>query len=363
VELLEWMARGGHDRVLAVQDERSGLRAWIALHHLKRGPAYGGIRIWRYRDEAEAALDALRLSRAMTFKCVLAGVPGGGGKTVVLADRILDRVAAMAELGRRIEELGGLYRAGPDVGFTETDFQALTGQTRWFAHPGATRGLRPAGEATAEGAVWGLRAALAFRRGSDDLAGITVAVQGLGSVGMAFTRRLRSLGARVVGADIRPDVAELARKAGIEIVDPGSIFQVEADVFAPCAMGGTLHDVTISKLKAKIVAGCANNILAHPDHARELQRRGILFVPDFVLNSGALIEGAGFERTGRTDWGKELRRIGETVFQVLDRAREQRTTTVEAATDMAREILTAESRRSPGSPPRVSRPTFGSSPA
>lgn len=340
MELLEAMARGGHERVIAVQDEHSGLRAWIALHHARRGPMYGGIRVWRYRDEEEAAMDALRLSRAMTLKCVLAGVPGGGAKTVVMADRLLDRPAAMAALGRHIESLGGSYRAGPDVGFTEADQHALLSETRWVAHHGDP--LRPAGEATAEGAEWGLRAALSFLRGSDAMKGITVAVQGLGAVGFALARRLMRAGARVVGADPDPEAAERAAHEGVEVVDPGRIHEVEADVFAPCALGGTLHDVTIQRLSGKLVAGCANNVLARPEHASLLQRRGILYVPDFVMNSGALIEGAGFDRTGRTDWGAELRRIGETVGAVLQRARSEHCTTVDAALHMAQEILERE---------------------
>ena len=168
MELLDWMARGGHDRVLAVQDSASGLRAWIALHEVGRGPAYGGIRIWHYRTESEAALDALRLSRAMTIKCVLAHVRGGGAKTVVLADRLEDRSAAMEALGREIEALGGLYRTGPDAGFTPADQEALARTTRWGVCHGPDS--RPSGEATAEGAIWGIRAGL-LALGEDRLEG------------------------------------------------------------------------------------------------------------------------------------------------------------------------------------------------
>lgn len=345
---MEAMARSGHERVVAALDERSGLRAWIALHNTRRGPTYGGIRIWRYRDEEEAAADALRLSRAMTWKCVLAGVAGGGAKTVVMGDRILDRPAAMAALGRHIESLGGVYRAGPDIGFTEADRRALAAETRWLAHHGDR--LRPAGEATAEGAEWGLRAALRAVRGSDALRGVTVAVQGLGSVGLALARRLLAAGARVIGADTNPEAAQEAAVAGVEVVDAGRIHEVEADVFAPCALGGTLHDVSIPRLSGKVVAGCANNVLARPEHAHLLQRRGVLYVPDFVLNSGALIEGAGYERTGRTDWSAELRRIGETVAAVIQRARSEHVTTVEAALRMAQEILDRERQSIRGLP-------------
>ena len=337
MELLEWMARGGHDRLMAVQDRATGLRAWIALHHLGRGPAYGGIRVWRYRDEGEAAQDALRLSRAMTFKCVLAGVPGGGAKTVVLADRMVDRPAAMTRLGEHIEELGGRYRCGPDVGFVEADRVALLRGTRWYAHHGDV--LRPAGEATAEGGEWGIRAALEHLTGSAGLEGVTVALQGLGAVGSALARRLREAGATVGAADPSPEACERARQAGVRLVDPGTIYEQPADVFAPCALGGTLHDLTVQRLRAPIVVGCANNVLARPEHAQLLHDRGVTFVPDFVVNAGALIEGAGHEQSGATDFTAELRRIGDTVRAVLRRAEASACTPTEAAVEMARELL------------------------
>ncbi|KAA3612836.1 MAG: Glu/Leu/Phe/Val dehydrogenase family protein [Planctomycetota bacterium] len=339
-ELLDWMAQSGHDRVLAVQEARSGLRAWIALHHPRHGRAYGGIRVWNYRSEAEAALDALRLSQAMTYKCVLAGVAGGGAKTVVMADQILDRPRAMARLGEKIQELGGVYRAGPDVGFTVADQEALAKRTHFLAHHGS--GLRPAGEATAEGAEYGIRAGLEFLDGECRLEEKVVAIQGLGAVGMALAARLIQAGAKVIGADPDSERTRRAEALGVQVVDAGAIVDAPADVFSPCALGGSLHDLTIQRLRVRLVAGAANNVLARPDHARLLDDRGILFIPDFVLNAGALIEGAGFEREGRTDWQPELLRIGQTVKRVLQRARDDRSTTVEAAHQVAREMLQRE---------------------
>ncbi len=340
------MARGGHDRLLAVQDRATGLRAWIALHNLQRGPAYGGVRVWRYRDESEAALDALRLSRAMTFKCALAGVPGGGAKTVVLADRLTDRAGAMARLGEHIEELGGRYRCGPDVGFVEADRLALARSTRWYAHHGEA--LRPAGEATAEGAEFGIRAALDHLYGRQDLRGVTVALQGLGSVGLALARRLIQHGAYVIGADPSPKACEEARQIGVRLVDPGTIYEQPADVFSPCALGGTLHDLTVQRLQAKLVAGCANNVLARPEHAELLHQRGVTFVPDYVMNAGALIEGAGHEHNGATDFRRELAAIGDTVRAVLRRAEASGCTPTEAASEMAREIVERDSSAGAG---------------
>jgi len=339
MELLDWMARGGHDRVLAVQDSASGLRAWIALHEVGRGPAYGGIRIWHYRTESEAALDALRLSRAMTIKCVLAHVRGGGAKTVVLADRLEDRSAAMEALGREIEVLGGLYRTGPDAGFTPADEEALARTTRWgVCH---VPDLRPSGEATAEGAIWGIRAGL-LALGEDRLEGIRVAVQGLGSVGFVLARRLMEAGAQVVAADPSPRPCDRARELGIDLVDPGELLAQECDVLVPCALGGVLHDLSIPRIRARMVAPCANNTLAGPENAVQLDARGILYLPDFVINAGALIEGAGHDVTGRSEWDAELRGIGDTVAEVVRRARAESFSTVEAARELASEILEAE---------------------
>lgn len=334
------MAHGGHRRLLAVQHRASGLRAWIALHHVERGPAYGGIRVWSYRTEREAVVDALRLARAMTYKCVLAGVRGGGAKTVVLAEELSDRAAAMEELGREIEALGGAYRAGPDVGFTDADARALARGTSHLAHFGGG-GLRSAGEATAEGAEWGIRAALEAI-GCDELASATIALQGLGAVGLALARRLRRAGARVLGADPSEERAERARALGVETIEPTAITETACDVFVPAALGGVVHDVTVTRLRSRVVAGVANNPLASDAQAEALAARGILFVPDFVLNAGALIEGEGHARTGRTDFADELRRIGDTVARVIARSRQDGVTPLAAARATAEEILAAE---------------------
>ncbi len=339
----ELMAQGGHRRLLAVQDRSCGLRAWIALHHVERGPAFGGVRVWSYRSEREAVVDALRLSRAMTYKCVLAGVQGGGAKTVVLADELTDRPAAMEQLGREIEALGGAYQAGPDVGFTAADGRALARGTRHLAHHAEAGGgaLRPAGEATAEGAEWGIRAALR-EAGLAGPQGATIAIQGLGSVGLALARRMMAAGAHVIGADPRTERTETARSMGVEIVEPTAITEVACEVYVPAALGGVVHDVTVSRLRARVVAGVANNPLSSDAQAEQLAARGILFVPDFVLNAGALIEGECHRRTGRLTFEPELRRIGDTVSQVIARARREGTSPLAAARAMAEEVLRAE---------------------
>lgn len=341
MELLDLMARGGHDRVVAVSDTDTGLRAWIALHHLGRGPAYGGIRVWSYRTESDALGDALRLSRAMTFKCVLAGVQGGGGKTVVMADELLDRPAAMERLGREIEALAGAYQTGPDAGFTESDREALSRGTGHLAHFHGNATMRSAGEATAEGADWGIQAALRHL-GQTDLSEVTLAIQGLGSVGGALARRYLGYGAKVYGADISEEAAAAAEADGVELLHPSKLFQVECDVLAPCALGGTVHDLSISQMQTKVVAGVANNVLGHQAQAELLRERGIVFLPDFVLNAGALIEGSGFGQTGKEDWSQEIRRIGDTIATILQRSDAEKASTMVVAKEMAVERVEQE---------------------
>jgi leucine dehydrogenase len=340
MELLEWMTRLGHDRVVAVQDEPSGLRAWIAIHQPRFGRTYGGVRVWHYRHESEAVIDALRLSHAMTQKCVLAGIPGGGAKTVVLADHILNRPAAMKALGMHIDALHGVYRAGPDVGFTAEDQQILSETTQWLARFGDGQ-LRPAGEATAEGAEWAIRAALQHE-GLGDLADVSVAIQGLGHVGRPLAERLLKAGVRVYASDLHEEQLKWAEDAGVTVVEPSAILSTDADVLVPAALGGVLHDLSIPKLRCQIVAPVANNTLAHEDHAEQLSEKGILYVPDFVMNSGALIEGAGFDAKKQLNWSQELRHIGETTTQVLDLSRRNQITTLQAAQDIAEDLLAKE---------------------
>jgi len=340
MEILESLALGGHEQLIAVHDDASGLRAWIALHHTGRGPAFGGIRVWAYRNEYEGALDALRLSQAMTYKCALAGIEGGGGKTVILVDYLRDRRAAIRKLGETIERMGGVYRAGPDAGFDSHDMRTLAERTRYVArfHDGV---LRPAEEATSEGALHGIRASLAHL-GLNSFEGVSVAIQGLGSVGLALARRLLAEGATVLGSDLKVAACEHARELGVRLVDPAEILRAEVDVLVPCALGGVLHELSIPRLRCRILAGVANNVLSSVNLAELIQERGVLYVPDYVLNSGALIEGAGYELQGRTDWSERIEGIASTVRALLDDARAEGMTPLAAAEARAKRILAGE---------------------
>lgn len=355
MELLEWMSRLGHDRITAVQDGPSGLRGWIAIHQARFGRTYGGVRIWHYRNETEAAIDALRLSHAMTTKCVLAGVEAGGARAVVLADSIVDRKKAMQALGRQIEGMGGLFRAGPDIGFRPEDQEAVSKTTQWLAQFGDCK-AQPFGHATAEGAEWAIRSAL-LHAGLGDLAEATVAIQGMGSVGKPLVKRMLAAGAKVIAADLEPAINEWAKQKGVEVRDPAEVLFSDADVVVPAALGGVLHDLSIPKLRCRIMAPVANNALANPEHAALLAEHDVLYVPDFVMNSGALIQGAGYDSTGQMDWSAKIRQIGETVLRVLDASRRDGVTSLQAALNMAQNILAEETGNVEGAEDSSSRKT------
>ncbi|MDE0585079.1 MAG: hypothetical protein OSB63_00480 [Planctomycetota bacterium] len=343
MELLETMALEGHEQILAVQDAPSGLRAWIAIHALSPQPAFGGIRILNYRSERDALFDALRLSRIMTYKCALAGVQGSGAKTVVISNSINDRPAAIRALGRHIEGLGGVYRAGPDAGFTHDDQQVLMGETQYIAHFGVDGGMQSSGDATAEGAMHGILRALELRS-ELQIEEITVAIQGLGSVGFSLAKRFLELGARVVGADVDSSKIAAAQKLGVTIVPPSKILSTSCDVLVPCAMGGTIHDVSIPGIQASIVAGVANNTLGHDSQAALLKESNITFLPDFALNAGALIEGSHHFHTSENSCPQKIAEIGETIVNILQRSDDDKLSTIEAAFALASEkVITTKS--------------------
>ncbi|MDP6963695.1 MAG: Glu/Leu/Phe/Val dehydrogenase dimerization domain-containing protein [Planctomycetota bacterium] len=336
MELLETMAHEGHEQIIGVQDAPSGLRAWIAIHGFSPKPAFGGIRIINYRSERDALSDSLRLSRIMTYKCALAGVHGSGAKTVVIANSIIDRTAAIRCLGRQIERLDGAYQTGPDAGFTADDQHALMQETSHFACFGIDGGLQPAGEATAVGAIHGIISALEWR-GAPKVSEATIAIQGLGAVGAALARRFVDLGATVIGADVSAERTLAAERIGVKVVSPKDILSIECDVLISAAIGGTIHDVSISSIKAKIIAGVANNTLGHDSQADLLKEKGILFLPDFALNSGALIEGSNHLHTGETSCPQQLEKIGSTIGEILSTADSEKISTVEAAYSLAAE--------------------------
>ncbi|MCB9913823.1 MAG: Glu/Leu/Phe/Val dehydrogenase [Planctomycetes bacterium] len=297
--VLDALASGGFEEVVALHDARSGLRAFLAVHDTSAGPALGGIRRWSYRDEEEALRDVLRLARAMTHKCVLAGLPAGGAKLVVLERTEVDWAAAYRHVGRVVARMGGRFYTGPDVGTGARELGWVAERTEYVTRPDES-GPGELPESTAAGVFHGMAAALEHLDGEVDWARRRVVVQGLGAVGSRLARSLVEAGATVLASDVNAATAQrVAGELELELVDPSRELDVECDVFAPCALGGILHSISVPRLRCRVVAGGANNVLAREAHGDDLHRRGVLYAPDFVINSGALIRGAHFHLEGR----------------------------------------------------------------
>ncbi|KPF79883.1 amino acid dehydrogenase [alpha proteobacterium AAP81b] len=280
-----------HEAVHFVDDRASGLRAIIAMHSTHLGPAAGGCRWWRYADDGAALTDALRLSRGMSYKNAMAGLPMGGGKAVVLRDAAKSD-AMLEAFGRAIEGLGGRYVTAEDVGMTDRDMTVIAKATRHVSGlpvSGGAAGGNP-GPSTAEGVFVGMRAAIAHKLGRSAFTGVHVAIQGLGSVGGALAAKLAAAGATLTLADIDTDRArDLAAQLGATVVADADIMDVEADVFSPNALGAILTAESVAALRVAVVAGAANNQLATPQDGARLAARGILYAPDYVINAGGII--------------------------------------------------------------------------
>ncbi|MBI5851310.1 MAG: leucine dehydrogenase [Planctomycetes bacterium] len=337
---MEWTATtvAAFEQLQILRDDDAGIVAIVAIHDTRLGPAFGGIRRWSYRRIDEAIADALRLAEAMTNKCAVAGVAGGGGKTVLLDRPGLDRAAAYRLIGRHVEEMGGRYYTGPDAGTDESDLEVVAAETDFVARPDRVGNLA---DPTAIGVFAGIRA-VAQRLGFSGIEGLRVLVQGLGEVGSRLVRRLVDAGARVLVSDVRRDaMMRVVDDCAVACIDPGDVFGVEIDVWAPCALGGVVHDVSLQHLKMRAIAGSANNVLASREHGRLLFERGVLYAPDFVINAGALLHGALFHLEGRTPPPSRIEHIGDVVGEILDRARSEGRPPEEVATSLARERLGA----------------------
>jgi leucine dehydrogenase len=337
---LEEIATGtDHERVVFCRDPDAGYRGVIAVHSTAAGPAVGGTRYWTYASEQEAVTDALRLSRGMTFKNLMAGLPLGGGKSVVLRTGDgTDREALFRAHGRAIERLGGLYTAGEDVGTSPADMEILRRET---AHVAGLLG-DPSPD-TAHGVVRAMSAAARHRWGREDLAGRTVAIQGCGNVGFHLARELAAAGARLRVADIDPArVRRTVEATGAVAVDPGEVLSLQADILAPCALGGILNAETIPSLRVEVVAGAANNQLWEDEDGERLGAWGILYVPDYVANAGGVIGGCR-ETLG---WSGEttrerIERIYDTLVEVFQFAQAAGIPPYAAADRLAGERLAA----------------------
>ncbi len=292
MDVFEKLTTYDYEQLVFCQDKFAGLKAIIAIHDTTLGPALGGCRMWTYASEEEAITDALRLARGMTYKAAAAGLNLGGGKTVVIGDPHKDKSEALFRaLGRFIEGLHGRYITAEDVGTTVSDMDVIHMETRFVT--GVSQAYGSSGNPspmTALGVFRGLQAAVKEVFGSDDLAGKTVAIQGLGSVGYALAQSLHRVGSKLIVTDISKDsVARAVAEFGAQAVEPDEIFHVQADVLAPCALGAIVNDQTINRLRVQIIAGSANNQLAEERHGDRLHELGILYAPDYVINAGGLI--------------------------------------------------------------------------
>jgi len=337
------------------------ITALIAVHNTNLGPALGGLRMKLYDDEAQAMNDVLRLSRGMTYKNAMAGLPLGGGKAVIIGDHRTQKTPELMQaMGAAVESLGGQYITAEDSGTTEEDMINIANQTAFVC------GLPPEiisdqgyGELggnpspmTALGCFEGIKAAVAFRyQGSKNLKGLRVAIQGVGAVGLELAKLLQQAGAQIIIADISDEniiAAEKALGGKVGVVTPDRIYSTPCEVFAPCAMGGVLNDDTIAQLQCDIIAGAANNQLLTEEHDRILQHQNILYVPDYVVNAGGVIcvgyeffRKSGYNPQGfainRQSMIVHVERIGKTVTNILQRAQDQNKPTGEVADLIAEE--------------------------
>ena len=334
-----------HEQVVFCSDDASGLKAIIAVHNSNLGPALGGCRMWHYATEDDAIRDVLRLSRGMTYKSAMARLKLGGGKSVIIGNPRTDKTPALlAAFARALEQLNGRYIAAEDSGTSVADMKYMTQFTRHVAgihdkpSDEGTRSGDPS-PATAYGTFVGIQTAVKERLGRDSLEGLRVAVQGVGNVGFDLARQLGEAGVKLWVTDIhREPLVQAGKELGATVVAPEEIFGLDVDVFAPCALGAILNDSTIPQLKAKIVAGAANNQLAEPRHGLELMKRGILYAPDYVINAGGIIdvyhERIGFERAALI---RHIEGIRDNLMEVFERAREEERPTAEVADAIAEE--------------------------
>ena len=335
----------GYERVARADDEASGLRAYISVHSTRLGPSLGGMRLWPYATDDAALEDVLRLSRAMTYKSAVAGTGLGGGKSVVIAHPRDKSTRLFEAMGRFVQDFGGTYITAEDVNVGIPDLRSVHRTTSHVTGLSVEEGGggNPR-EATALGCFLGVGAALLEATGSADLAGKSVAVQGLGSVGHGLAAHLVQAGASLVAADVDPErLGRVAAELGAESVSPEEIYDVPCDVFAPCALGGVLNDDTIPRLKCTVVAGAANNqLLDEHRHGEMLRERRITYAPDYVINAGGVINISCELRPSGYDLElaeKRVHEIPKTLARVFAVARERGMTTHAAAQELAEAAL------------------------
>jgi len=338
------MQRMGHEQLLFCQDQETGLKAIIAIHDTTLGPALGGTRMWNYANERDALQDVLRLSRGMTFKAAISGLDLGGGKAVIIGDSRKDKSEAlMRKFGEFVDSLGGKYITAEDVGMNTKDMEYVRMETKHVTGiPESMGGSGDPSPATAYGVYMGMKASAKYKWGDDSLEGKRVVIQGIGHVGKNLVKHLSNEGAKITINDINKErLEQLAKNFNVEIAIGDTIYDLDMDIYAPCALGATVNPDTISRLRCDIIAGAANNQLE--DEKRDGQLcadKGICYAPDFLINAGGLINVySELKGYNREDALKQTREIYNTTLEILKKAELEQITTHTAALEIAQQRI------------------------
>ncbi|WP_323788612.1 Glu/Leu/Phe/Val family dehydrogenase [Psychroserpens sp.] len=338
-----------HEQIVFCNDKDTGLKAIIGIHNTVLGPALGGTRMWNYNNEWEALNDVLRLSRGMTFKSAITGLNLGGGKAVIIGDAKTQKTPElMKKFGEFVHSLNGRYITAEDVGMTTADMDLVREVTPYVTGISESKGgAGNPSPITAYGVFMGMKAAAKFKFGSEVLEDKSVFVQGIGHVGEALVEHLVNEGARVTIADINQERLELVKsKYDVDIYNGHDIYSEDMDIYAPCALGATINDDTIFKLKAKVIAGAANNQLAIEDkHSTQLQELGIVYAPDFLINAGGIINVyAELENYDKQEIVRKTENIYNTTLEILERAKTSHVSTHVSALSIAKERIETRKR-------------------
>lgn len=333
-----------HEQIVFCRDVESGLKAIISIHSTALGPAVGGCRMWEYNSDEGALIDALRLSRGMSYKNALAGLKMGGGKSVIIGNsKTMKSEALFRAFGRFIENLNGQYISAEDVGITPDDMAIVHKETNHVVGLEGKSG--DPSPVTAYGVYKGMKAAVKHRLGKDDLEGLKVAVQGLGHVGYYLCEHLKNEGAQLIVTDINKDsIDRVVSNLGATAVGIDDIYGQDVDVYAPCALGATINDVTLPQLKCSVVAGAANNQLAEDRHGDILKQKGILYTPDYVINAGGIINVSFEHQQGGYKKQDALNKVDEiygTLLEIFAAAERDEKTTNVVADEHARKRIAA----------------------
>lgn len=337
----------GYERLIYVEDQDSGLKAYICIHSTACGPAAGGCRMWNYTDKAAARADVLRLAAGMTHKNAMAGLGLGGGKSVIIGDAKTDKSEALFRaFGKAVHSLAGLYYTAEDVGISPEDMAIVARETPYAV--GLEGGDYASGDPspfTAEGVFQCLKVGAEDCFGSADLTGRRVLVQGLGHVGMSLAEKLHAAGAKLTVSDINLSALEEAKtRFDADICPVEGVFEAEMEIFAPCALGGVLTSQTAAQLTAKLVCGAANNQLANNEVAEDLRARNIRYLPDYVVNAGGIVSVAGeIHKKGQDYRAERLTQIAGRIGEILALSKSSGKTTIEVADQLVAEII-AEAR-------------------